>query len=536
MASINRALLSVFDKTGLSTLGHFLNERGVELLSTGGTLKALQAEGIPAIPIEEYTGSPEILDGRVKTLHPKIHGGLLARRDLVKDEQALRENNIKHIDLLVVNLYPFGQVIVRDNASLAEAIENIDIGGPTMLRSAAKNFAHTIVVCDPSDYERIMQKIQTEGVIEEQFRLELACKAFNHTASYDSMIADYLNKLTGKEFPQHLTLSYQKVQSLRYGENPHQKAAYYRPVIDIFRETQQKKPTVWRQLQGKELSYNNILDSNAALQTALVLPRPGVVIVKHLNPCGAAIIRQHNHVNAEQATDDELCDAFLRAYACDPVSSFGGIIAVQGTIGVNLAQAISKNFTEVIIAQAFSQEALQIFAQKKNIRLLLTDPSQSKPKPKAKEIRTALCGMLYQTTGNDNSDPKQWQIVTKREADAELLKAMHFAWCLCKQVRSNAIVMCSTESSLGIGAGQMSRLDSVELAVSKAAKAHLDLSQSVAASDAFFPFRDGIDALAKAGVKAVVQPGGSIRDKEVIAAADEHELVMAFTGIRHFLH
>ena len=576
MIPIKRALLSVSDKSGLVEFAAFLQKKGVELLSTGGTFKILQEENIPVLSVAEYTGFPEILGGRVKTLHPKIHGGLLARRDVEEDQVALKAKGIASIDLLIVNLYPFAETIVKSGdsftkASFAEAIENIDIGGPAMLRAAAKNFENRIVVCDVGDYKKVMQALREEGGIAPELSLDLASKVFAHTASYDSLIANYLNSFRKEKLPEKLTLSYQKIQSLRYGENPHQEAAFYQPVIEVFREKQRGQKN-WQKLQGKELSFNNILDADAALQTALALPRPGVVIVKHLNPCGAALISKRHELEllnleknfrtknggeligegsslnspankkGSELCDSALCDAFLRARACDPISAFGAIIAVRGEVAEALAQAISQNFVEVIIAQSYSPQALEIFAKKKNVRLLLCENGSLSSKTNTMTLRNAMGGLLYQEQDAFRKEDEggilqqEWQIVSQKKADASLLEGMEFAWSMAKHIKSNAIVFCSIEETLGLGAGQMSRLDSVEIAVSKAKKAGLDLKGSIVASDAFFPFRDGIDALAQAGAGIVVQPGGSVRDEEVIAAANEHALVMAFTGIRHFRH
>ena len=560
MIPVQRALLSVSDKSGLIEFAAFLAKRGVEVLSTGGTFRALQKAKIALTSVEEYTGSPEILGGRVKTLHPKIHGALLGRPNVKEDQAELRANEIEKIDLLVVNLYPFAQTIIENEkektkASFAKAIENIDIGGPAMLRAGAKNFENTVVVCDSRDYERIMKVLEKEGAVPFDLSLELATKAFAHTASYDSLIASYLQDIRKEKFPEKLTLSYERVQPLRYGENPQQEAAFYKPLIEVFREKGSAKKN-WRKLQGKELSFNNMLDADAALKAVLSLPRPGLVIVKHLNPCGAALVSKEQELalvrlgkkNAKGSSDEKeedelrdvwdeaLEDAFARARSCDPASAFGGIIALRGLAHRKLALAINQNFAEIIIAEGYSPEALEIFAKKKNLRLLLYEKEDTAPPKRVMQLRNAMQGLLYQEEDSRSSKPESWKIVSKKKADPSLLEGMAFAWSMSKQIKSNAIVFCSPEESLGIGAGQMSRLDSVEIAISKAKKAGLDLQGSIVASDAFFPFRDGIDALARAGARALVQPGGSIRDEEVIAAANEHALVMAFTGTRHFLH
>ena len=549
MIPIQRALLSVSDKSGLLEFASFLAKKGIKLLSTGGTSQAIQKENIAVTPIEEYTGFPEILGGRLKTLHPKIHGGLLARSNIEEDQRALKANNIASIDLLVVNLYPFAETILENEkekastASLARAIENIDIGGPAMIRAAAKNFENTVVVCDSEDYENIMKAIERDGGIQPELSFELATKAFSHTASYDSLIASYLQDFRKEKLPQKLILSYEKVQALRYGENPHQEAAFYRPLIDLFQDRNEKKKS-WQKLQGKELSFNNILDADAALKTVLALPRPGAVIIKHLNPCGAALIQKpqeqsQNPLKKDYDLDDKgLLDAFIRARNCDPISAFGGIIAIRGSLGKGLALEISQNFAEIIIAEGYSPEALKIFEKKKNLRLLAYEKTEMQQKKKTMKLREAMGGLLYEEEDDLKQESKEWEIVSKKKADASLLEGMSFAWSLVKQVKSNAIVFCSPSpgESLGIGAGQMSRLDSVEIAVSKAKKAGLDLKGSIAASDAFFPFRDGIDAITQAGAQAIVHPGGSVRDEEIIQAANEYGIVMAFTGTRHFLH
>ncbi len=552
MLHVKRALLSVSDKTDIIEIASFLQKKDVQILSTGGTLKVLQKNNIPTQSIEDYTGFPEILGGRVKTLHPKIHGGLLARRNLLEDEKALKKHGIQYIDLLIVNLYPFGETIANKNVTIETAIENIDIGGPAMIRGAAKNYSHTLVICEPKDYAHIIKEWKEEGGISTKTRLKMSCKAFNHTASYDSMIANYLNNITKQNFPEKLTLGYHKMQALRYGENPHQKAAYY---ISNHKFFSQKEDEDWVQIQGKELSYNNILDANAALRTVLSLPALGVCIIKHLNPCGAAIIKSKNFSTSPfelQKEDpllrEELHSAFLRARSCDPVSAFGGIIAIQGIVNGKLAHTICENFAEVILSYGYTKEAIEIFSSKKNLRLLKYNPSFFERSNKKEnnlsnnlanmEVRNAMGGLLYQEkdlpTMKENF--KNWDIVTQKKADTKLLEGMVFAWYLAKNIRSNAIVFCSPYETLGIGVGQMSRINSVEIAVSKAHQANKNLQNSIVASDAFFPFRDGIDALAEAGARAVVQPGGSVKDKEVIAAANEHNIVMALTGIRHFLH
>lgn len=542
MIQVKRALISVSDKTGLADFARFLAvDQKVEVISTGGTLRALKEAGIPAVAIEDYTGFPEIMDGRVKTLHPKIHGGLLALRDKPEHAKAMQDNEIPGIDLVCVNLYPFAATVAKPDVSFEDAIENIDIGGPTMLRAAAKNYGFTAVVSDPADYAMIQQTISESGGISRETSLGLARKVFNHTAAYDAMISGYLNDQAEDRFPERLTLTYEKNQSLRYGENPHQAACYYRPAMDVAREKHAGTEGI-EQLQGKELSYNNLLDFNAALRAALSLPRPGAVIVKHLNPCGVAVVKDANAKIGGTLNAGDLNDAFLRARACDPVSAFGGIIALAGEVDGATATSISENFAEVIVAPAFSQEALEIFGKKKNLRLLriadaeryLYEDAQRTRGPR--EVRQIMGGLLYQDLDTHIAARADWKIVTENKPDEATLHALDFAWRVCKHVKSNAIVFTAETETLAIGAGQMSRIDSVEIAASKAKKAGLELKGSVVASDAFFPFRDGLDALANAGARAVIQPGGSVRDEEVIAAANEHGVAMVFTGTRHFLH
>lgn len=524
MIRVKRALISVSDKSGIAELAGFLHKSGVEILSTGGTLRFLREAGIPAIAVEDETGFPEMLDGRVKTLHPKIHAGLLALLDRPEHQAAMAEHNIRSIDLLIVNLYPFAATIARDGVTLEEAIENIDIGGPTMLRSAAKNYRFTVSVTNPADYEVLRTEIERDGGISEQTSFRLARDVFNHTASYDAIIAGYLNEKTDERFPETLTLTFRKEQPLRYGENPHQQAAFYRPLTDLaYEEAVDMEGSV--QLHGKELSFNNILDLSAALACALDLPGPGVVIVKHLNPCGAAVA----------AAPDLLDEAFIRARACDPVSAFGGVIAITGMVDKLIAELVTENFVEAVIAPEFTSEALDVLFQKKNLRVItVNDPGRYLKK--GMELRQVYNGALYQDLDTGYARPADWKCVTKLSPDEEMLRGLEFAWRLVKHVKSNAIVFTDAHASLAIGAGQMSRIDSADIAVKKAGKAGHSLAKSFAASDAFFPFRDGVDALIDAGARAIVQPGGSVRDDEVIAACDERGVVMMFTGRRHFRH
>ena len=523
MIEIKRALLSVSDKSGLVEFGKFLADRGVEIISTGGTLAKLKEAGIPAVAIDDYTGFPEMMDGRLKTLHPKIHGGLLALLDRPGHVDSMKQHDIGSIDLLVVNLYPFAATVAK-GAAFDEVIENIDIGGPTMLRASSKNYRYTAAVCDPADYPAIMEEIGAKGGISPDRSLELARKVFNHTASYDAMISSYLNEKAGDKFPENLTLTYRKVQPLRYGENPHQEAAFYRSALDLEKEKAGGMPGAV-QLQGKELSFNNMLDFTSALGAAVSLPGTGVVIVKHLNPCGASVSRP----------GEPIVQAFLRARETDPVSAFGGVIAFAGTVDKDAALAVTENFVEGIIAPSFTDEARGILEAKKNVRLMeIKDPSAFLKA--GMEIRQVAEGILYEDLDVKTSIPSEWKVVTNKKPEESDFKGMEFAWRLVKSVKSNAIVFTSHDQSLGIGAGQMSRVDSVEIAVSKAKKSGLSLEGSIVASDAFFPFRDGLDVLVQAGAKIVIQPGGSVRDQEVIDAANEQGVVMVFTGMRHFRH
>ena len=522
MIHVKKALISVSDKNGIVEFAKFLASKNVQILSTGGTLKTLSEAGVPASPIDDYTGFPEMMEGRLKTLHPKIHGGLLARLDKDDHVKSMKEHGIESIDLVIVNLYPFAETVAK-NSDFDTAVENIDIGGPTMLRSSAKNYRFTAAVCDPSDYGAIREAIENEGGISEKFSLYLSRKAFNHTASYDALIAGYLNEKAGEMFPPSLTLTYSLAQELRYGENPHQKAAFYRPVLDLEIEKQSSLKGA-EQLQGKELSFNNMLDFSSALLAALSLPGSGVVIVKHLNPCGAAM-----------SDDGDMSGAFLRARSCDPTSAFGGVIALNGTCDEKTALLITENFAEGVIAKDFEKGALDVFQAKKNLRLMRIENPDRFLKS-AMEIRQVHDGILYEQTDMVVTDASEWKVVTKRKPTESEIKALRFSWSLVKSVKSNAIVFCSDDQSLGIGAGQMSRVDSAEIAVMKAAKNGMNLKGSAVGSDAFFPFRDGLEVLAKAGATAVIQPGGSVRDDEVIQAADEYGMTMIFTGMRHFRH
>jgi phosphoribosylaminoimidazolecarboxamide formyltransferase/IMP cyclohydrolase len=520
MNKIQRALLSVSDKTGVLELAQELTRLGVELLSTGGTAKLLQEAGLPVKEVSEHTGFPEMMDGRIKTLHPKIHGGLLGRRGI--DEAIMAEHDIAPIDLVVVNLYPFEATIARDDCTLAMAIENIDIGGPTMLRAAAKNHASVTVLIDPSDYSRVLAQLEKTGGVDDATRLDLAVKTFEHTAHYDGVIANFLGKITDAgavDFPRTFNNQFHKAQDMRYGENPHQKAAFYT-------EAKPEAGTISAavQLQGKELSYNNIADTDAALECVKSFPEaPACVIVKHANPCGVA-------------TADDLLTAYDLAYQTDTTSAFGGIIAFNRELDAATAQAIiDRQFVEVIIAPAISDEAKAVISQKVNIRLLCCGefPSQ---KIQALDYKRVTGGLLVQERDTALVTQDELKVVTKKAPTADQMLDLLFAWRVAKFVKSNAIVYVSKLQTVGIGAGQMSRVVSSRIAGIKAKDAGLTVPGAVMASDAFFPFRDGLDAAAEAGISAVIQPGGSMRDNEVIAAADEHGIAMVFTGMRHFRH
>jgi phosphoribosylaminoimidazolecarboxamide formyltransferase/IMP cyclohydrolase len=515
-----RALLSVSDKTGLAELARALHGAGVELISTGGTFKALTAAGVPAREVSEVTGFPEIMDGRVKTLHPRIHGGLLGRRGT--DDAVMAQHGIAPIDLLVVNLYPFEQTVARPDCTIDDAIENIDIGGPAMLRAAAKNHAHVAVVVDPSDYAALIEALHAGG-LDAALRRALATKAYAHTARYDGMVAAYLSSLnqdgTRDPFPQFFTPQFHKKQAMRYGENPHQRAAFYAdhqpPAGSI---------AVARQLQGKELSYNNVADADAALECVKSFSKPACVIVKHANPCGVAV------------SLDGIRRAYELAYQTDPTSAFGGIIAFNRELDVATAKLIvERQFVEVIIAPSVSQDARCAVAAKQNVRLL--DCGQWPEQPLAAlDYKRVGGGLLVQDRDDHRIQTADLRIVTRRAPSEDELHDLVFAWKVAKFVKSNAIVYARERQTIGIGAGQMSRVYSARIAAIKAADEKLEVRGAVMASDAFFPFRDGIDAAAAAGITAVIQPGGSMRDPDVIAAADEHGMAMVFTGIRHFRH
>jgi phosphoribosylaminoimidazolecarboxamide formyltransferase/IMP cyclohydrolase len=513
---VRRALLSVSDKAGLLPLAQALAAHGVELISTGGTARALTQAGIAVTEVAAYTGFPEIMDGRVKTLHPRVHGALLGRAGL--DEQVMAEHGMRAIDLLVVNLYPFAATVARPGCSDAEAIEEIDVGGPAMLRAAAKNHARVAVLVDPADYPRVTAALDRGGTTLAE-RRALAEKAYAHTARYDAAIAAWLARSDARgTFPAALTLEFAKRGDLRYGENPHQSAAFY---ADPLAAGAAIGSAV--QVQGKELSYNNIADGDTALECVRQWPEPACVIVKHANPCGAAVA-------------DNLTDAYLAAYRTDPSAAFGGIIAFNRPLDVATAESVlERQFVEVLIAPDASPEARERVASKPGVRLLLTGPLAGAA-PAAREYRSVRGGLLVQTPDDLVAGRETWRGVTRRAPTSGELDDLDFAWRVCKFVKSNAIVLARERATVGVGAGQMSRVTSVRIAAMKAAEASLATAGAVLASDAFFPFRDGLDAAAGQGVTAVIQPGGSLRDGELIAAADEHGLAMVFTGERHFRH
>ncbi len=516
MFKVSRALISVSDKRGLIPFAQGLHDLGVEIISTGGTCRLIQESGIPAIEVSEKTGFPEIMAGRVKTLHPVIHGGLLGRRG--EDEDVMAEHGIEPIDLLVVNLYPFEETISRPDVTISDAIENIDIGGPAMIRAASKNHISVGVVVDPEDYEAILATLN-EGDMTLQYRRMLAAKAYAHTSSYDTAISRYLtdpekNEVLGERY----LYSGSRISALRYGENPHQQATFYRdqnPVSGSLASS--------RQIQGKELSYNNIADSDAALECVRQFKEPACVIVKHANPCGVAV-------------DDSIFAAYDRAYTTDPTSAFGGIIAFNQAVDETTARAIiDRQFVEVVVAPSFSAGALAVFSEKANVRVLRTGDPADSDQPRF-DFKKVTGGLLVQTQDDGVITEADLKVVSAKAPTPETITDLLFAWKVVKYVKSNAIVFCKDGMTVGIGAGQMSRVYSTKIAAIKAGDEGLTVAGSVMASDAFFPFRDGIDAAAEHGISAIIQPGGSMRDEEVIAAADEHGIAMVFTGMRHFRH
>jgi phosphoribosylaminoimidazolecarboxamide formyltransferase/IMP cyclohydrolase len=530
MTRVRRALLSVSDKTGVVPFASGLVELGVGLISTGGTARVLREAGLPVTDVAEITGFPEMLDGRVKTLHPRIHGGLLSIRGNPEHERQIAAEGIAPIDLVAITLYPFETTIGKPDVSLAQAIENIDIGGPAMLRSAAKNFQDVAVLVDPADYSMVLEELtRNHGALSPATRFALARKAFAHTARYDAMIAGFLERIeltpdgprlsapaARPSFPPLVHVRLERLQELRYGENPHQRAAFYRN-LDLAGGIASA-----RQLHGKELSYNNIVDLHAAWELAREWTEPVVVIIKHTNPCGVA-------------TAGQLVQAYVRARETDPVSAYGGILAMNRPLDAAAAQEIASTFVEAIITPGYAPEALTILRDKKNLRLLEM-PVETGDRGSGTggfEMRQVSGGMLVQDRDDVDLDPTALKLVTRRAPTDAEMQALRFAWRVAKHVKSNAIVLATAQATVGIGAGQMSRVDSVRLA---RMKANFPTQETALASDAFFPFRDGVDAAAEAGVTAIVQPGGSVRDAEVVAAADEHGIAMVFTGIRHFRH
>ena len=527
---IKRALLSVSDKAGIVEFARSLSDKGVDLLSTGGTAKLLAENGIPVTEVSDYTGHPEIMDGRVKTLHPKVHGGILARRGM--DEAVMTENGISAIDMVVVNLYPFANAVSDENCTLENAIENIDIGGPTMVRAAAKNHKDVTIVVNASDYDRVISEMNgNDDSLTYQTRFDLAIAAYEHTASYDGMIANYFGKMlpaygekeattsfdAKAKFPRTFNSQFIKTQDLRYGENSHQEAAFYKEA-----NPEEASISTSTQLQGKALSYNNIADTDAALECVKEFDEPACVIVKHANPCGVSI-------------GDNILEAYEGAYKTDPTSAFGGIIAFNRELDADTAEAIvSRQFVEVIIAPKVSDAAAQIVAAKPNLRLL--ECGQWDTKTTGFNLKRVNGGLLVQDTDHGSVTSDDLKVVTKRQPTDDEMRDLQFCWKVAKYVKSNAIVYVKNSETIGVGAGQMSRVYSAKVAGIKAADENLEVKGSVMASDAFFPFRDGLDAAAAAGITAVIQPGGSMRDNEVIAAADEHNIAMVFTGMRHFRH
>jgi len=516
---IKRALISVSDKTGIVEFARELTAQGVDILSTGGTYRLLLDNNVKATEVSDYTGFPEMMDGRVKTLHPKVHGGILGRRDI--DGAIMKEHGIKEIDMVVVNLYPFEATIERPDCDLPMAIENIDIGGPTMVRSAAKNHKDVAIVVSPSSYDNLLASIKADGGLTYDQRFDLAVQAFEHTSHYDGAIANFLGKkVTGgsEDFARTFNLQFNKREEMRYGENPHQKAAFY-----VEANPKEASISTAKQIQGKALSYNNIADTDAALECVKSFDKPACVIVKHANPCGVA-------------TAASQFEAYELAFQTDPTSAFGGIIAFNQELDAKTAQAIvDRQFVEVIIAPSVSKAATDIIAAKQNVRLLECG-QWSKDKPTALDYKRVNGGLLVQDRDDGVITLDDLKIVSKRQPSEEELKDLLFAWKVAKFVKSNAIVYAKAEQTIGVGAGQMSRVYSAKIAGIKAADENLEVVGSVMASDAFFPFRDGIDAAAQAGITAVIQPGGSMRDAEVIAAADEAGMAMVFTGMRHFRH
>jgi len=525
---IRRALISVSDKTGIVEFAEALAQKGVELLSTGGTARLLAERGLQVTEVSDYTGFPEMMDGRVKTLHPKVHGGILGRRG--KDDAIMNEHGIKPIDMVVVNLYPFAETVANKDCSLADAIENIDIGGPTMVRSAAKNNKDVAIVVNAKDYSRVIAEMaENENSLTQETRFDLAVAAFEHTAAYDGMIANYFGTMVPSygedkegdaesQFPRTFNMQFAKKQDMRYGENSHQKAAFY-----VEEGILAPSVATAKQIQGKALSYNNIADTDSALSCVKEFDEPACVIMKHANPCGVAI-------------GADITEAYERAFTTDSTSAFGGIIAFNRELDAKTAQSIiSKQFVEVIIAPSVSDEAVKVISAKKNLRLLACG-QWSVAKGVGYDMKRVNGGLLVQERDNDVVVEKDLKVVTKRQPTEQELHDALFCWKVAKYVKSNAIVYAKNDMTIGVGAGQMSRVFSAQIAGWKAEQEGLEVAGSVLASDAFFPFRDGVDSAAKVGVTCVIQPGGSIRDQEVIDAANEHNIAMIFTGMRHFRH
>jgi phosphoribosylaminoimidazolecarboxamide formyltransferase/IMP cyclohydrolase len=525
-----KALISVSDKTGILEFAQALHALNIELVSTGGTAKLLAEHGLPVTEVAQVTDFPEMLDGRVKTLHPKVHGGLLARRDVPEHMAALKAHGIQTIDLLIVNLYPFEATVAKPGCTLEDAIENIDIGGPAMVRSAAKNWKDVAVLTDASQYAAVIDELKAQGKVSDKTRFALSVAAFNRISNYDAAISDYLSSYnlddhTRTEYPAQSNGRFVKLQDLRYGENPHQTAAFYR---DLYPAPGSLVTAV--QLQGKELSYNNIADADAAWECVKSFTQSACVIVKHANPCGVAV-----GANA--------LECYTKAFQTDPTSAFGGIIALNRTVDAAAAQQISKQFVEVLMAPAYSPEALDIFKAKANVRVLQialpefkAGGSAFEQGRNAQDIKRVGSGLLIQTADNHELQLADLKVVTKVQPTPAQLQDLLFAWKVAKYVKSNAIVFCANGMTMGVGAGQMSRLDSARIASIKAGHVGLSLQNTVVASDAFFPFRDGLDVVVDAGANCVIQPGGSVRDPEVIAAADERGVAMVFSGVRHFRH
>ncbi|MDF2520904.1 MAG: phosphoribosylaminoimidazolecarboxamide formyltransferase/IMP cyclohydrolase [Clostridia bacterium] len=512
---IKRALISVSDKTGVVELAKRLDQKGIEIISTGGTAEAIKAAGIKVIGISEITGFPECLDGRVKTLHPKIHGGLLAIRDNKEHMETLREFDIHTIDMVVVNLYPFRKTIEKQDAALEEAVENIDIGGPSMLRAAAKNYRYVTVVVDPKDYEKVVDELDKNGEVSPETRFKLAAKVFSHTASYDALIANYLWQKAGLEqYPETITMTFEKLQNLRYGENPHQTAAYYKEMIPA-------KGGLVRaeKLHGKELSFCNINDTNGAVQALKDFKEPAVVAVKHATPCGVGVA-------------ENIYQAYLKAYSADPVSIFGGIVALNRTVDAETAAEINKIFIEIVIAPSYTEEALEILKSKRNIRILQLEDIEHIEEGRL-EVKNINGGILLQEEDQTDFNMPELKYVTEQKPTEEQMKDLLFAWKVVKHVKSNAIVVAKDNKTLGIGGGQVNRIWPTDMSLERAGE---HAKGAVMASDAFFPFSDVVQAAAKAGIKAIIQPGGSLRDQESIDECNRQGIAMVFTGMRHFKH